>query len=247
MIELRGINKTYVSGDVRTPVLENVSLRIDVGEYVAIMGASGTGKTTLLNILGCLDSPTSGSYCINGTEVDNLDDDALSHLRNRQIGFVFQLFNLLERATLIENVLLPLVYAESYPADAEQRAVDALSAVGLQDRLYYRPNELSGGQQQRVAIARALINNPALILADEPTGNLDSRSGTEILAILQRLNREGRTILMVTHDRAVAEHADRILTLEDGRIAEERKILHPRDAGAELSEPAAKERIDESV
>ncbi len=228
-------------------MLENVSLRIDVGEYVAIMGASGTGKTTLLNILGCLDSPTSGSYCINGTEVDNLDDDALSHLRNRQIGFVFQLFNLLERATLIENVLLPLVYAEFYPADAEQRAVDALSAVGLQDRLYYRPNELSGGQQQRVAIARALINNPALILADEPTGNLDSRSGTEILAILQRLNREGRTILMVTHDRAVAEHADRILTLEDGRIAEERKILHPRDAGAELSELAAKERIDESV
>ena len=227
MIELKGIEKTYVNGDMRTPVLKDIWLRIEAGEYVAIMGTSGSGKTTLLNILGCLDSPTSGSYLINGTEVANLDDDELSHLRNRQIGFVFQLFNLLERVTLVDNVLLPLLYAETYPADAEQRAQEALCAVGLKDRLRYRPNELSGGQQQRVAIARALINNPALILADEPTGNLDTRSGTEILAILQRLHGEGRTILMVTHDRCVAEHADRILVLEDGRIVKERRVSHP--------------------
>jgi putative ABC transport system ATP-binding protein len=164
---------------------------------------------------------------MNGREVAKLDDNALSRLRNREIGFVFQLFYLLERATLIENVLLPLVYAESYPSDAEKRAVNALSAVGLQERVHYKPHELSGGQQQRVAIARALINNPALILADEPTGNLDSRSGAEILAILQGLHREGRTILMVTHNETVAEHADRILILEDGTITAERKISKP--------------------
>jgi len=241
MIELEGIEKTYVSGSVTTPVLKGVSLRIESGEYVAIMGASGSGKTTLMNILGCLDTPSAGSYRIDGVEAATLGDDELSRLRNRQIGFVFQLFNLLESATLVDNVLLPLVYADSYPADAEQRAASALTAVGLQDRIYYKPGELSGGQQQRVAIARALINNPALILADEPTGNLDTRSGTEILAIFQRLHREGRTILMVTHDGTVAEHSDRILKLEAGRISQEKKITHPRHAEAELRELIARE------
>jgi putative ABC transport system ATP-binding protein len=241
MIELAGIEKTYSSGSVTTPVLKGVSLSIDAGEYVAIMGASGTGKSTLMNILGCLDGPTAGSYRIDGVEAATLGDDDLSRLRNRQIGFVFQLFNLLESATLLDNVLLPLVYADSYPADAEERAAKALTAVGLQDRIQYRPTELSGGQQQRVAIARALINNPALILADEPTGNLDARSGAEILAIFQRLHREGRTLLIVTHDIKVAEHAGRILTLEDGRITQDTKTASPRDAEAELGELNAEE------
>jgi putative ABC transport system ATP-binding protein len=241
MIELEGIEKTYANGSITTPVLKGVSLQIESGEYVAIMGTSGTGKTTLMNILGCLDTPSAGSYRIDGSEVATLGDDELSQLRNRQIGFVFQLFNLLESATVLDNVLLPLVYAESYPEDAEQRATSALTAVGLQERLHYKPGELSGGQQQRVAIARALINNPALILADEPTGNLDTRSGAEILAIFQRLHREGRTILMVTHDGNVAEHAERILKLEAGRITQEKKIPHPRDAEAELREMLAKE------
>ena len=234
MIELEAIDKTYDTGDVATPVLKQVAFRVTAGEYVAIMGASGTGKSTLMNILGCLDKPTAGHYRLDDTDMVNLDDDALSHLRNHKIGFVFQQFHLLERTTAARNVMLPLIYADEYPDDAEDRAERALADVGLDDRAQYRPNQLSGGQQQRVAIARALVTDPALILADEPTGNLDRGSGLEILAIFKRLHQGGRTIIVVTHDQEVAEHAERIIVLEDGTIADDRKVEQPRDADAEL-------------
>ena len=241
MIEVEAIEKTYDTGAVATPVLKGVSFSVKAGEYVAIMGASGTGKTTLMNILGCLDKPTSGHYRLESAEVTTLDDDALSHLRNRKVGFVFQQFNLLERASALKNALLPLIYAAEYPADADQRAEKTLAAVGLSDRVHYRPGELSGGQQQRVAIARALITNPEVILADEPTGNLDRRSGLEVLAIFKRLHRDGRTIILVTHDEAVAEHADRIIVLKDGCLAEDRQVPEPRDADTELRDLNEKE------
>jgi putative ABC transport system ATP-binding protein len=241
MIELQDIEKTYGNGTVSTPVLKGISLRIGKGEYVAIMGTSGTGKSTLMNILGCLDRPTAGRYRLDDTDVVTLDDEALSLLRNRKIGFVFQQFNLLDRTTALRNVMLPLIYAEPYPSDAEERAERVLTTVGLADRMRYRPSELSGGQQQRVAIARALINDPEMILADEPTGNLDRRSGLEALAVFKRLHGEGRTILLVTHDLAVAEHADRVLVLKDGRIAEDRKVERPHNAEAEIAALAGKE------
>jgi len=230
MIELEGIEKTYESGSVTTPVLRGVSFRVEPGEYVAIMGASGTGKSTLMNVLGCLDKPTAGRYRLDGVDVVELDDDELSHLRNDKIGFVFQQFHLLQRTTALKNVMLPLIYASEFPDDAEERAEDSLVAVGLSDRMTYRPSELSGGQQQRVAIARALVTAPEMILADEPTGNLDSRSGLEVMAIFKRLNRQGRTIILVTHDEDVAEHADRIIVLHDGTVAEDRRVDEPRDA-----------------
>jgi putative ABC transport system ATP-binding protein len=236
MIELENIEKTFFTGDLATRVLKGVSFRIDAGEFVAIMGASGSGKSTLMNILGCLDTPTSGRYRFEGTDVESLDDDSLSHLRNFKIGFVFQQFHLLDRATALNNVMLPLIYADDYPADAEERAKRLLVSVGLGDRINYRPGELSGGQQQRVAIARALVTNPSLFLADEPTGNLDRVNGLQVLGILKRLHREGHTIIMVTHDQPVAEHADRILVVKDGRIAEDRPVLEPRDAEKELEE-----------
>jgi len=241
MIELEGIEKTYVAGSVETRVLKGISFRIEAGEFVAIMGASGTGKSTLMNVLGCLDKPTAGHYRLEGTDMVNLDDDALSHLRNHKIGFVFQLFHLLDRATALRNVMLPLIYADQYPEDAKERGEKALAAVGLSDRMTYRPNQLSGGQQQRVAIARALITNPAILLADEPTGNLDSRSGAEVMAIFQRLHRDGRTIMLVTHDRAVAEHANRVIVLKDGIVAEDQPVARPRDAEAEARALAEKE------
>jgi putative ABC transport system ATP-binding protein len=235
MIELEGIEKTYAAGSVETRVLKDVSFRAQGGEFVAIMGASGTGKSTLMNILGCLDKPTAGHYRLEGTDMVNLDDDALSHLRNHKIGFVFQLFHLLDRATALRNVMLPLIYAEEYPDDAKARAGEVLAAVGLAERMMYRPSQLSGGQQQRVAIARALIQNPAILLADEPTGNLDRHSGLEILAIFQQLHRQGRTILLVTHDGAIARHAQRILVLRDGTVAEDHRVAQPSDAQAELA------------
>ena len=241
MIEMEGIEKTYGNGVITTPVLKAVSFRIERGEYVAIMGASGTGKSTLMNILGCLDKPTAGHYRLDNVDMVNLDDDALSHARNNKIGFVFQQFHLLDRAQALRNVTLPLIYADSYPEDAEDAGKKALTEVGLADRMHYKPSELSGGQQQRVAIARALINNPSIILADEPTGNLDSTSGAEVMAIFKRLHREGRTIIVVTHDRVIAEHADRIIVLKDGTIAEEGPVEQPRDAEAESESSAGQE------
>ena len=220
MIKTENIEKTYTKGSVSTPVLRGITLSVNRGEYVAIMGTSGTGKTTLMNILGCLDKPTSGKLELDGVDVYKLDDDALSALRNKKIGFVFQQFFLLERTTALENVLLPFIYADRYPADAIEHAKKALASVGLEDRIEYLANELSGGQQQRVAIARALVNDPDVILADELTGNLDSKSSAEILAIFSRLHKEGRTIVVITHDRDVAKHAQRILELKDGQIKE---------------------------
>jgi len=236
MIELENIEKTYAAGTVTTPVLQAITFHVDRGEYVAIMGASGAGKSTLMNILGCLDKPTGGQYRLDRIDVVNLDDEELSHLRNEKIGFVFQQFHLLQRTTALKNVMLPLIYVEDYPDDAVERAESALAAVGLADRMTYRPGELSGGQQQRVAIARALVTDPEIILADEPTGNLDSRSGLEVLAIFQRLNRQGRTIVLVTHDEAVAEHAQRVIVLKDGTVAEDRRVSRPRDAEQETNQ-----------
>lgn len=241
MIEVQGIEKTYSNGSVTTPVLKDITFRINEGEYVAIMGTSGTGKSTLMNILGCLDKPTGGNYRLDDADVGSLDDDALSHLRNRKVGFVFQQFHLLERATAMRNVMLPLIYADEYPEDAEKIAEKALAAVGLADRRQYRPNELSGGQQQRVAIARALITDPEIILADEPTGSLDRKSGLEVMAIFKKLHQQGHTIILVTHDRAVAEHAQRIIKLEDGKIAEDGAVEKQRDPDRELDTLAAGE------
>ena len=243
MLEITDIHKSYFSGTVETPVLRGVSFGVEKGEMVAIMGASGSGKTTLMNILGCLDVPTSGTYRLDGVEVFTHDDDTISAVRNEKIGFVFQQFHLLERATALDNVLLPLIYADEYPSDAAERGAASLRAVGLGDRVDARPNQLSGGEQQRVAIARALVGNPALILADEPTGNLDRQSGLEVMAILQKLNREGRTVLLITHDQNMAEHAGRILTLRDGAISDETDVDVSLDAGKELAELLAEEGV----
>lgn len=218
MINIKDIEKTYMKTSVETRVLRGVTFSIQRGEYVAIMGASGSGKSTLMNIIGCLDRPTKGQFELDDINVLQLDDDALSALRNKKFGFVFQQFFLLERTTALDNVLLPLIYTDEYPADAIQRARKLLADVGLEDRTEYYANELSGGEQQRVAIARSLINDPDVILADEPTGNLDSESAAEIVEIFSRLHKEGRTIIVVTHDGAVAEHAQRILELKDGQI-----------------------------
>jgi putative ABC transport system ATP-binding protein len=235
MLQMVDVTKTYHAGTVETPVLRGISFEVAKGEFVAIMGASGSGKTTLMNILGCLDVPTAGTYLLDGMDVFRHNDDTISAIRNQKVGFVFQQFHLLERASALDNVLLPLIYAEKYPHDAVQRGVAALDAVGLGDRVHHKPTQLSGGQQQRVAVARALITNPALILADEPTGNLDRASGLEVMSILQRLNREGRTIALITHDENIAGHAHRILTLRDGRICCESRPEAPLNAQQELA------------
>jgi putative ABC transport system ATP-binding protein len=223
MIELQKITKTYHLGDLEVPVLKGINLSIEVGEYVAIMGASGSGKSTLMNILGCLDRPTTGQYQLENQDLTALSKDELAHIRNRYIGFVFQQFNLLSRATALENVMLPMVYAGLSKSQRQSRASELLNRVQLGDRLQNRPNQLSGGQQQRVAIARALVNQPALVLADEPTGALDSKTSQEVMALLTDLNRQGITIVIVTHEQAVAEQTRRIVYVQDGWITHEQK------------------------
>jgi putative ABC transport system ATP-binding protein len=228
VIEIEKISKVYQMGEMEVHALRGVSLEVLPGEMLAIMGPSGSGKSTLMNIIGCLDQPTSGTYWLGGEEVGTLDDDHLADIRNRRIGFVFQTFNLLARTTALDNVALPLIYAGKSRTERLERAKAALEAVGLGDRLHHTPAELSGGQQQRVAIARALINEPSIILADEPTGNLDSSSGREVMDILQQLNRDRNiTIVLVTHDQEVGHHTSRILHLYDGRIREEEMVAHP--------------------
>ncbi|HUE49508.1 MAG TPA: ABC transporter ATP-binding protein [Candidatus Dormibacteraeota bacterium] len=218
VIDIENITKDYVMGEEIVRALRGVSLQIHHNEYVAIMGPSGSGKSTLMNMFGCLDTPTSGHYEFNGKNVAAMDDDELAAIRNREIGFVFQTFNLLPRSTSLRNVELPLIYAGMDPETREERATQALIDVGLGDRIHHKPNELSGGQRQRVAIARALVNNPSIILADEPTGNLDSKTGEEIMALLEDLYSRGNTIILVTHERDIAAHARRTVHLRDGII-----------------------------
>ena len=223
MIEVKNIKKTYSSGDNETQALRGVSFVIKDGEFVAIMGPSGSGKSTLMHILGALDTPTSGTYKLDGKDVSKLSDDELARIRREQIGFVFQSFNLLSRATVLRNVTLPLVYSNIPAHERDERARTALKSAGMtEDRFMHKSNQLSGGQIQRVAIARALVNNPTLILADEPTGNLDTQTGNIVLGTFQRLNKDhGRTIILITHERDVAEHADRIIHIRDGEIVED--------------------------
>ncbi|MBV9799113.1 MAG: ABC transporter ATP-binding protein [Solirubrobacterales bacterium] len=218
MVDLRDVHKTYSVGDIAAHALRGVTLRVQRGEYVAIIGASGSGKTTLMNIVGCLDSPTSGTYRLNERDVGGMDEDTLADVRNRDIGFVFQSFNLIPRTRALANVELPLSYGGLPRAARQQRALAALHQVGLTDRVHHLPSELSGGQQQRVAIARALVTNPSMILADEPTGALDTVSSEEVLRIFGRLSDEGRTIILITHEQTVAAHARRVIRLRDGMI-----------------------------
>ena len=218
VIEMSGVTRVYQLGPQDIHALRGVDLKIDRGEYVAIMGPSGSGKSTLMNLIGCLDRPTDGRYLLDGISVEAMTEDELAEVRNRKIGFVFQTFNLLARTTALQNVELPLVYARIPRVQRREMAEQALSAVGLGDRMTHQPNELSGGQRQRVAIARALVNRPSLLLADEPTGNLDSQTSEEIMGLFRQLNAGGRTIIMVTHDENVASHAKRIIRVKDGRI-----------------------------
>ena len=234
VIDIENITKNYVMGEETVHALRGVSLKIHRNEYLAIMGPSGSGKSTLMNMLGCLDTPSSGRYDFSGKNVKEMDDDELAAIRNREIGFVFQTFNLLPRSTSLKNVELPLIYAGVDPDTREERAAEALREVGLGDRLSHKPNELSGGQRQRVAIARALVNRPSIILADEPTGNLDSKTGEEIMTLLETLYERGNTIILVTHESDIARHARRTVFLRDGLI-ESDDYASPADQFAELS------------
>ena len=247
VIELDHVHKTYTMGDVDVHALRGVSLVIREGEFVAIMGASGSGKSTMMNIIGCLDRPTRGQYILDGQDVSVLSKDERADIRCQKIGFVFQGFNLLSRTSALENVELPMLYAGIENTQRHQRAMDALAAVGLAGREQNNPNQLSGGQQQRVAVARALVNDPALILADEPTGNLDSRTSVEVMEIFQRLNRErGITLILVTHEPDIAEYAQRVVVFKDGKIKKDYQIENQRDAAEELKNlPAVIEDEDE--
>ena len=227
LIETRDLWKTYVMGEEEIHALRGVSVEIERGEYVAIMGPSGSGKSTLMNLIGCLDTPSKGSYLLNGKEVASMNDDELARIRNEEIGFVFQTFNLLPRATALHNVELPLIYAGMPAKDRQERAKQALEKVELTQRAAHRPNELSGGQRQRVAIARALVNNPSILLADEPTGNLDSKTGFEIMALFERLHGGGNTIILVTHEADIAAHAHRVISIRDGQV--EKDVTRPAD------------------
>jgi len=219
VIEIHDIVKNYQVGSVIVRALRSLSVTIDRNEYVAIMGPSGSGKSTLMNLIGCLDTPTSGSYNLNGTDVSKMEDDMLAEIRNKEIGFIFQTFNLLPRYTALENVTLPLIYAGIPKIEREQVAVETLTQVGLADRMTHKPNELSGGQRQRVAIARALVNKPSIILADEPTGNLDSKTSVDIMGLLDEIHKKGNTVIVVTHEEDIAKHAARIIRLIDGEVA----------------------------
>jgi len=249
LIQLDHIHKTYTMGDVEVHALRGVSLSIEAGEFVAIMGASGSGKSTMMNIVGCLDRPSRGSYILDGEDVSELTKDQRADIRCRKIGFVFQGFNLLSRTSALENVELPMLYLGVEGAERHQRAMEALAAVGLEDREQNHSNQLSGGQQQRVAVARSLVNNPALILADEPTGNLDSRTSVEVMEIFQRLNRErGITLVLVTHEPDIAQYAKRVVVFKDGKIRKDYPIDQPRNAAEALKNmPLVQDDEDEEA
>jgi len=232
LIITRELRKSYALGGLEVQALRGVSLEIGSGEFVAVMGPSGSGKSTFMNLLGCLDTPSDGEYLLAGERVSGLGSDALAAIRNRRIGFVFQNFNLLARTSALENIALPLLYCGVPAAERERRAAARLAEVGLADRGHHHPAQLSGGQQQRVAIARALVNDPVLILADEPTGALDTLTSCEVMALLQQLNRRGMTVVLVTHERDIAEFAQRVVTFRDGRVVEDHRVAAPKDAAA---------------
>jgi putative ABC transport system ATP-binding protein len=239
LIQLRDVTKVYLMGTQEVRAMDGITLDVFPNEYVAVMGPSGSGKSTMMNIIGCLDTPTGGSYTLNGSDVGDMDDDALAVIRNREIGFVFQTFNLLPRVTCLQNVELPLIYSGMRKRKREERASEVLRDVGLGDRIDHKPNELSGGQRQRVAVARALVTDPALILADEPTGNLDTKTGEEIMYLFEQLYRRGNTLIVVTHEEEIAQHARRIIRLRDGVIESDVAVSNPALANESMTAEAA--------